>query len=267
MSQCNHASANPADNIEIPEIKVNGRRIGEQDIAQELQYHPADSAVEAIYQSAEALVIKSLLLQKAEELRVAADQQANETTEEAQIRGLLEQEINLPAANEIACRRYYEANPDRFTSPPLLEVNHILLAVAPDDIAGRRESREHAESLIQQLNEKPNLFVEFAQEFSACPSKAQGGNLGQISKGQTVAEFEKQLFRLSPGLANKPIESRYGFHVVHVAQRIDGQLIPYELCRQRIADYLADHAYVKAVGQYIDVLMSEADIQGLMNSG
>lgn len=273
MSQCGHDHHNShshepqKESAPIPEVKVNGKLISEDAIAAELQYHPAESADEAIFKSAEALVVKELLTQKANALGVTAMPQQNETQDEAKIRVLLELEVKTPDADDAICQQYYDANKEKFTSPPLMEVNHILLGVAPDDIDGRKENREHAESLIQQLQKDPSLFAEFAKEFSSCPSKEHGGNLGQISKGQTVPEFEKQLFLTPVGLANKPIESRYGFHVVYVANRIEGEQMPYDACKGRIAGYLKDHAYVKAVSQYIDVLMSEAEIEGLENPG
>ena len=65
-------------------------------------------------------------------------------------------------------------------------------------------------------------FAELARQHSACPSKEQGGALGQISKGQTVPEFERQLFRLPAGLCPQPLESRYGFHLVTVTPPPEG---------------------------------------------
>ncbi|MDX1693041.1 MAG: peptidylprolyl isomerase [Ketobacteraceae bacterium] len=269
-TKCSHSAAEAATKHKgpvIPEVSVNGQAISEDEVARELQYHPAEDAQQAILQSVEALVVRSLLLQKAETLGIVARENEGETADEAVIRVLLEREVRIPEADEAACRQYYDANQEKFRTPPLMEVNHILLGVAPDDIEGRRSAREHAESLVQQLQKQPELFAEFAREFSDCPSKAHGGNLGQISKGQTVPEFENQLFLMSAGLANKPVESRYGFHVVQVANRIDGEVMPYDICRTRIAEYLQDHAWVKAVSQYIDMLMSEADIKGMDNPG
>ncbi|MCG8668081.1 MAG: peptidylprolyl isomerase [Pseudomonadales bacterium] len=269
MSQCSqhHLNEHDKESASIPTVKVNGKLIAESDIAVELQYHPADSAEEAIFKSVEALVIKELLTQKSEALGIKAEAQNDETPDEALIRALLEREVKTPEADPASCQQYYNANQEKFITPPLMEVNHILLGVSPEDIEGRKENRQLAENLIQQLKRDPSLFKEFAQEFSACPSKEQGGNLGQISKGQTVPEFEKQLFLLPTGLADKPIESRYGFHVVLIANRIEGEQMPFDACKTRIAGYLKDHAYVKAVSQYIDVLMSEASIEGLENPG
>jgi len=59
---------------------------------------------------------------------------------------------------------------------------------------------------------------------SNCPSGQQGGNLGQIGRGDTVPEFKKALFRLGPtGLLRELVKTRYGFHIVAIDRRIPGK--------------------------------------------
>jgi peptidyl-prolyl cis-trans isomerase C len=106
-----------------------------------------------------------------------------------------------------------------------------------------------------------------ATQYSDCPSKQQGGALGQLSSGQTVAEFERQLLRLDEGLAGQPLESRYGFHIVLVDQRIDGKQLPFELVRDSIQAELAERVWQKAVVQYIETLIAEAGIEGIVMRG
>jgi len=56
-----------------------------------------------------------------------------------------------------------------------------------------------------------------ALALSDCPSKENGGDLGQIGKGQTVSEFENVLFRMQEGeLSCTPVDSRYGYHIIHL---------------------------------------------------
>ena len=110
-------------------------------------------------------------------------------------------------------------------------------------------------------------FAELAERYSACPSKAQGGSLGQISKGQTVPELERQLFTLQAGLAAKPLESRYGWHVISVDQRIDGQPLPYEAVATAIRTQLQQGVWQKALVQYLQTLIGAADIRGIRLQG
>ena len=250
-----------------PRIRVNGVLIEPAALALELQYHPASEQSEAMFLAAQALVIRELLQQRGRELGIEPVPVAGETVDEASVRALIEHEVVVPEADEAACEHFYQSNLARFVSAPLLAARHILLECAPDDIEERISRREQAQALISQLQADPQRFAELAMAHSACPSKAQGGSLGQLSKGQTVPEFEKQLFRQPQGLVTQPLESRYGFHVVYVDQRIEGVQLPYETVAQDIRRELYQRVWQKAVAQYLQTLVGAADIQGIQLEG
>lgn len=252
---------------EWPRIKVNGVALEAESIARELQYHPAPNRQEAVFLACQALVIRELLQQRIQALGLQVTPQAGEPAEEAAIRALIECEVPLPVADEAACQQFFERNRQRYASAPLLAARHILLACPADDADERDAMRAQAEQLISQLQQPGADFAALAMAHSACPSKAQGGALGQISKGQTVPEFERQLFRLPLGLASQPLESRYGFHVVWVDQRIEGQLLPYEAVEGSIRAELNQRVWQVAVAQYLKGLVGEADIQGIILDG
>lgn len=252
---------------EWPRIKVNGVGIAQEDIARELQYHPASTRQEAVFLASQALVLRELLRQRANALNINVKAMDGESEEEAVTRVLIEREVVMPSADQATCRQYFENNRQRFASAPLLAARHILLGCPADDAEERSRQREVAEQLIAQLQDNPARFAELAMGRSDCPSKAQNGSLGQISQGQTVPEFERQLFRLQPGLAPQPLESRYGFHVVFVDQRIEGQLLPFEAVHKGIQAELDQRVWQVAVAQYLKNLVGEAQIQGIVLDG
>ncbi|MDR2315177.1 MAG: peptidylprolyl isomerase [Pseudomonas sp.] len=247
-----------------PRITVNGVAIAGDAIAQELQYHPADDRDEAIFLASQALVVRELLQQRIAELGLQAECTDGESEEEALTRLLIEQELPLPGADDEICRHYFDSNRERYASAPLLAVRHILLACAPDDAEGRSQAREQAAGLVARLAEDGSRFAELALAHSACPSKEQGGALGQISQGQTVPEFERQLLRLPLGLALQPLESRYGVHLVWVDQRIEGRALPFEVVHEAIRAELDQRVWQVAVGQYLGNLIGQADIRGIL---
>jgi peptidyl-prolyl cis-trans isomerase C len=254
-------------------VSVNGIVVPRDAIARETQHHPADKPILAWQAAARALVIRELLLQEARRLGVEAEPQADpqgrrETDEEALIRCLIEREVATPEPDEATCRRYYEHNRARFRSPALYEAAHILFPARKDDPGTFAAARAQAEAVIAQLRAHPEQFGELARLHSACPSAAQGGNLGQIGPGQTTAEFECALFALAAGaITEEPVATRYGLHVIRLDRKIEGRDLPFELVADRIADYLREAVRRRAGAQYIARLMSRAEITGIACEG
>ncbi|MCY6380163.1 peptidylprolyl isomerase [Hoeflea prorocentri] len=251
------------------ELSVNGVVIEESELLAEAQNHPAENPGQALAEAARALVIRELLWQEAMRLDVnatpATDGQGRlEEQKDAAIRVLIEQQVDVPSADDRACRRYYDQNPERFSSEALIEARHILLAAPPDNAGARKEKRALAEQLISRLKEHPEEFQALARSYSDCPSKEHGGNLGQLSRGSTVREFEKAVARMNEGdMSQNPVESRFGFHIVLIERKVPGRRLPYEMVRERIGVWLEAGTWSKAVSQYISILAGCADIRGV----
>jgi len=250
-------------------ISVNGVAIPRAAIARETQNHPASKPIDAWLSAARALVVRELLLQEAERLAlepttIEDEDGRRETDEEALIRMVIDREVVTPEADEAACRRYYEMNARRFRTPDLYEARHILLVANPADAPARGRARHRAEAIIAALRQDPSSFAALALAESGCPSGKAGGNLGQIGPGQTVPEFENALASLPVGeVAARPVETRYGFHVVLVERRIAGRELPFEAVRSRIAIWLNEKVRRVAIRQYIAILAGRATITGI----
>ena len=255
--------------LKPPAVNVNGVTIPRDAIQREMQHHAAAKPIAAWQQAARALVVRELLLQEARRLAVVAeplsdDEGRRETEEEAAIRGLIEREVRVPEPDDDTCRRYYERNRARFRSADIYEAAHILFAALPADREAHAQARADAVCVLATLQENPDCFATLAQSYSRCPSAAQGGNLGQITTGQTTPEFEAALTTLEPGqLCEAPVETRYGFHVIRLDRKHEGRTLPYEVVADRIADYLRDSVRQRADAQYIARLVSAAKIEGI----
>lgn len=244
-------------------VSVNGVEIARATIARETQNHPATKPIEAWQAAARALVVRELLLQEArriaiEPIPISDDKGRRETEDEALVRGLIDREVVTPRADEAICRRYYEQNRRRFTSPTLYEVSHILLPHDAQDIDIL------ATAILTALNDDAAAFAAMAMLNSACPSKHTGGNLGQIGPGQTVPEFEEELPGLPVGVvAPEPVRTRFGLHIVRVERRIEGRELPFEMVQARIATWLDEKVRRTAIHQYISILAGRAEIIGV----
>jgi parvulin-like peptidyl-prolyl isomerase len=75
------------------------------------------------------------------------------------------------------------------------------------------EDEEDALELYQELQDGAD-FAALAKEYSECESSEKGGDLGKFATGTMVAEFERALYHLAIDEVSKPVETKYGFHLI-----------------------------------------------------
>ena len=211
--------------------------------------------------SPEVAALRELLRQRAMARGLLAAEGTDDDVDGA-IELLLAEEVRVPTPTDAECRRYYETHRADFASGDLVCARHILFQVTPG--VPVPEVRARAEQTLMELLAEPERFAALARELSNCPSGQQGGNLGQIGRGDTVPEFERALFRLGPnGILRELVKTRHGFHIVAVDQRIHGETLPYEAVRERIAEQLGAAVEAQALRQYVSVLAGQAEVKGV----
>jgi peptidyl-prolyl cis-trans isomerase C len=269
---CGGPSSNPRLQPAPPSfgiVRVNGVEIEPEAIAEETQHHPAESGEAAWQQAARALAVRELLLQEARRRAITADPETDESgrsevEEEAVIRALLEKLVEPPAASEEECRRYYDANSHHFRTPDLFEPSHILIEPEGDDAAGWAAAEAEARAIAFEVGNNPEAFAAAAREFSRCPTAHQNGSLGQIRRGELVPSVQEAIEKLAEGTtARDPVRSRFGWHVIRLERRIEGQTLPFEVVKDRIADMLDARAWAVAAARFTAELARSAEIEGI----
>jgi len=110
--------------------------------------------------------------------------------------------------------QYYTENQSQYSTPESRDVRHILVAeTGDDDEVDFAKSKAEADRIYAELQNGGD-FAALAKENSDDPgSKDSGGKL-TISRGQTVAEFDKTAFQLEQGAISEPVKTQYGYHVI-----------------------------------------------------
>lgn len=239
-------------------ITVNGVDIDDALIEQELPHH--QHAANPLKQAVQEVVLRTVLLQEARRQGVQGED------DDARIEALIAQEVKVPEADLDACLTYYRNHPRRFTRGELVEARHILFQVTPS--VPLELVRATAEAILAAIQAEPARFEELAAQYSNCPTSQAGGSLGQLQRGACVPEFEEVVFRLASGeLAARPVETRFGLHLVQAVRRIEGVLLPFDAVRSQIAGYLASAAWQRGVHQYLQILVGRAHIEGITLEG
>lgn len=255
------------------DVVVNGVEITAEDIAAEIQHHPAPDAETAWLEAARALAVRELLLQEAERLQIEAEPEIDEsgreeTTDDALVRAVLEQQVRSASPGEEECRRYYDAHMDRFRTPDLFEAAHILIEPEGPSDEDWAAAEQSVRAIAAQIGNDPVKFGAAARAHSKCASAQQDGSLGQIRRGELVPTIQQGLEALQPGeTGTEPVKSRFGWHLLRLHRRVDGRTLPFEMARPPIADMLEARSWSIEAARYVGELARRGNVQGVQIDG
>lgn len=226
-----------------------------------------DIAVDvARWPSPEVAAVRELLRQRAVALGLLLPDVDDDEAINAAVERVLADEVSVPSPTGAECRRYYENHLKEFQSGDLVYARHILFQITPS--VSVPEIRTRAERALAELLAEPDRFEAMARELSNCSSGKQGGNLGQIARGDMLEEFERAIFRLDAhGILRELVKTRHGFHIVAVDKSIPGKMLPFEAVRDWIAERLKASVEERALRQYVSVLAGQAEVVGVDLAG
>lgn len=95
-------------------------------------------------------------------------------------------------------------------------VRHILIKVS--ELTSETEAKIRIIRVKERLD-NGEAFEELAKLHSEDPSASDGGDLGWISPGDTVPEFEQAMNSLQPGMVSEPVQTPFGWHLIQVMER------------------------------------------------
>ncbi|MBD3308724.1 peptidylprolyl isomerase [candidate division KSB3 bacterium] len=230
------------------------------------------------------LVTQKVLLQKAAELGITADeaqvdqrmeaikaQQTDDIPEdqlrelianEMVIQNLIQQEVidNLTISDEEA-QQYYDEQPEQFNEPEQVQASHILIKVAPDATQEEKDTaKEKIDEVLAKAQEGED-FGELAKEYSEGPSGAQGGDLGFFPRGSMVQPFEDVAFSLDIGEISDVVLTQFGYHIIKVTDKQAERKIPFEEAKERLKQGLLQQKTNQEVQTWVEQLREEATIE------
>ncbi len=184
----------------------------------------------------------------------------------AAIEALLDQALQLPEPTDEACRRHHAAHAGRYAVGERVQVRHVLFAVTPGvDVSALRQRAEAC--LLDVRCPDPGVQDRFARAAAAnsnCPSGAEGGQLGWLTRDDCAPEFANELFgHTEVGVLPRLVHSRFGLHVVEVLAREPGQEPAFDAVRAAVTQSLRQQAFTTALRQYLQLLAGQARIEGV----
>ncbi len=162
--------------------------------------------------------------------------------------------VGEPAQRDI--EQYYEQNKGRFKTVELVRTAHIVKYV--NWLTDEKNAYEAICKVQDELGSGV-LFEQLVAKYSDCPEN--GGDLGYISRGQMVEEFEDVAFNLSAGQTSDIFRTRFGFHIARVYDRKPATTKALEEVREEIVGELAEQRRRAVIDNFVDALKAEAKIE------
>lgn len=189
---------------------VDGREITQQDLSELFQTLGQNASnfqgEEGKKQLINELVMQELLYSDALAQGLNNDTEYTDALERMQ-RTLLKQYalnklLTSITVTDEEVANYYEMHKSSFKNPQTATASHILVA-----------TKEEAQSVLDEINAGLD-FSEAASKYSICPSKSQGGNLGEFTRGQMVPPFEEAVFTMKTGEISGLVQTQFGYHII-----------------------------------------------------
>jgi peptidyl-prolyl cis-trans isomerase C len=157
-----------------------------------------------------------------------------------------------PAPSEADGKKYFEQNKAEFSTPENIKLHHILV-----------ENEKEAKDVLARLK-KGEKFAEIATQISICPSKAKGGDLDWMPKGNLVPEIEEVAFKMKKGQVEGPVKSKFGYHILFLEDNKPAEEASFDQVKEYIIEQLKYQKQQEQYEKIADSLRKKMNVQILL---
>ena len=155
-------------------------------------------------------------------------------------------------------RERYDREKERYRLPERARLREIIV-IKPDDPAKVEAARQRANDLAAQA--RTGDFSKLATTSSDAGTKAKGGDLGEVARGELLPDLDKAVFNATSGTVLGPIETKSGWHILKVETRLPSEVPAFESVKDRLRKDASEDAWQRDYKAYIDRLRKDAFIQ------
>ncbi len=182
-------------------------------------------------------------------------------------RVLIRETTNGITVSDTDVKKFYDDNPSDFEMPEREHVAHILISTfdpvtqSPLPPEQKKEKEKIAEGLKARA-EKGEDFAKLVKQYSDDPgSKDKGGEYTFARNHKMVPEFESAAFSLKTNQVSDLVETRYGYHVIKLIEKLPASKQQFADASQKIREYLVGQQAEKGLPAYLDKLKADAGVK------
>jgi len=153
--------------------------------------------------------------------------------------------------SEAECEEYYRQHLEDYVRNDVVHVREILV-----------DDRSQAEKILSSLKQQKNKnFGELARVYSKAPSAADGGDLGIFQRGDLPENLEKVVFRLAPTMVSPIVQTRYGYHIFLLEEKILAHQQKFYEVKDDIQEKLLLQRERDLIARDVDSLMKQIPVE------
>lgn len=225
------------------EAKKNGGKISEEEIESALtrlkeQYTDPEELYKALDVKDDTGIKEQI------EMQMRVEQTLNDVCKD------------LPDPPKADIEEYYKNNTEQFKTSESARVAHIVKYV------NWQTDEETAYNAIKEAHDELKngaTFEVVVDKHTDCADS--GGDLGYVTRGQMVEEFEDVVFNLGTGDVSDIFRTRFGFHIAKVYDRKPAAVAELKEVKDQIVSTLQEQTRSKAIDEFIDSLKEKAKIE------
>jgi parvulin-like peptidyl-prolyl isomerase len=155
-----------------------------------------------------------------------------------------------------ALRLLYEREKETWRIPEKVHLAEILVSNGDDPARAALRAKEASDALKGGAK-----FETVVKEFSDGATKSRGGDLGVVAKGELAGDIDKAVFSLPVGAVSDPIQTRFGWHLVKVIDKVPVSYKPFSEVKAQLLKREQDTQFQKKLAEYLDKLKRDAVIR------
>jgi parvulin-like peptidyl-prolyl isomerase len=158
-------------------------------------------------------------------------------------------------------RERYNREKDSFRLPERAHLREIVVLKPEAANANVEESHTRANEIAEAARKAGTDFGTLASTMSDSGTKDKGGDLGEVAKGDLVAELDKAVFNAPPGSIIGPLETKSAWHIMKVEQRLPSEVPAFESVKDKLKQDASAETFERDYKAYIETLRKDAYIQ------
>ena len=157
-------------------------------------------------------------------------------------------------------REFFEERQHQFSAPSMLHIRQIFIEAPPASEGSAAGQREQARALAEEalsMIRAGQTFEAVARARSDSRDADRGGDLGPMPAGDLPPFYVEAASNLDVGGTSGVIESSYGYHIIQLVDRDEGESPTFEDMKDRVTAFLRAQKEDAAVSEFVSERLEE----------